>query len=63
MRCTICNLPASATIDYYGSWINVCDRCASEQAKLKIENIVIIESNLECRRRNYDERQQRGGVR
>jgi hypothetical protein len=62
-QCVICGLPAAQLIDHYGSWINACDLCAAAQAKLQVENILTIERNLECRRRNYDERQQRGGVR
>lgn len=62
-RCAICDLPATRMIEYYGSWIEVCSLCESEQAKLQIENILTIERNLECQRRNYDVRQQKGGVR
>lgn len=61
--CDLCGLPAVQLIDHYGSWINVCTLCAAEQAKLQIENILTIERNLECQRRSYDARQQRGGVR
>jgi len=62
-QCELCGLPATQLINYYESWIEVCDLCAAAQAKLQIENILTIERNLECQRRSYDARQQRGGVR